>query len=134
MNLKKGGKLKMGPLWDFDIAFGNVYYNGNDDPEGFWVKSVTWYDRLFQDPLFMAKVKQRFGYFYDRKTTIFNEINENATYLKYAMIENDSRWNILYTPTWPNHDVWGNYQNEVQCLKTWLDKRFDWLKSQFDNM
>ena len=62
MNLKKGGKLKMGPLWDFDIAFGNVYYNGNDDPEGFWVKSVTWYDRLFQDPLFMAKVKQRFGY------------------------------------------------------------------------
>lgn len=134
MNLKKDGKLKMGPLWDFDIAFGNVYYNGNDDPEGFWIKSVTWYDRLFQDPLFVAKVKQRFGYFYDRKTTIFNEINENATYLKYAMIENDSRWNILYNPTWPNHDVWGNYQNEVQCLKTWLDKRFDWLKSQFDNM
>lgn len=36
MNLKRGGKLKMGPVWDFDIGFGNVDRNGNDNYEGFF--------------------------------------------------------------------------------------------------
>jgi hypothetical protein len=38
MNLKPGEKLKMGPVWDFDLAIGNVDYNNNDVPEGFWIK------------------------------------------------------------------------------------------------
>ena len=29
MNVSPNGKIKMGPLWDFDIAFGNINYNNN---------------------------------------------------------------------------------------------------------
>ncbi|MGB0930611.1 MAG: CotH kinase family protein, partial [Chitinophagales bacterium] len=32
MNHIPGEKLKMGPIWDFDIALGNIYYNNNDVP------------------------------------------------------------------------------------------------------
>ena len=71
MNLARDGKLKMGPLWDFDIAFGNVNYNGCDKPEGFWIKPVAWYARLFQDPSFVQKVKERFAYFYDNREGIY---------------------------------------------------------------
>ena len=39
MNLTRGGKLKMGPIWDFDTAFGNVNYNNNFKTDGFWVKT-----------------------------------------------------------------------------------------------
>ena len=38
MNHNEGGKLCMGPVWDFDIAFGNVNYNDNDKPEGVWIE------------------------------------------------------------------------------------------------
>ena len=134
MNLARNGKLKMGPLWDFDIAFGNVNYNGCDNPEGFWIKPVAWYARLFQDPNFIAKVKERFTYFYENREEIYEEINANADYLKYAIIENNNKWGTLYTYTWPNNMIWGSYENEVQSMKIWLEKRFQWLNEQFSAM
>jgi hypothetical protein len=49
MHLKRGGKLEMGPLWDFDWAFGGTILNNNDKPEGFWIgKAASWYVRLFK--------------------------------------------------------------------------------------
>lgn len=132
MNLKRGGKLKMGPLWDFDIAFGNVNYNGTYDTEGFWIKDVEWFDRLFQDPVFVAKIKERFDYFYNHQSEILNEINENASYLMYSVEENNNKWGTLYNYTWPNYDIWGSYQNEVQSLKRWIVNRFEWLKNEFE--
>ena len=134
MNLERGKKLKMGPLWDFDIAFGNVNYNGCDSPEGFWIKSVAWYTRLFEDPHFVAKVKERFAYYYDRRNQIYDEINANAQYLKYSVVENNNKWGTLYEYTWPNNMIWGSYENEVQSFKLWLERRFQWLHEQFEAM
>ena len=63
-----------------------------------------------------------------------NEINQNAQYLRYSVIENNNKWGTFYNYTWPNYDIWGNYQNEVQSMKLWIQKRFEWLKEQFDAM
>jgi len=133
MNYKKGGKLKMGPLWDFDIAFGNTDY-AQRGPEGFWVIYANWIYRMFADPAFVAKVKERFNYFYSKRDDIMREINANANYLKYAVQENENRWHTFYTYTWPNYDIWGSYNNEVQSMKEWLNARFEWLKGEFDKM
>ena len=134
MNLKKGEKIKMGPLWDFDLAIGNINYNTNNFYYGFWIKNADWYNRLFQDPAFVAKVKERFDYFYSKRDDIMREINSNAMYLKYAVRENENKWHTFYTHTWPNYDIWGSYNNEVQSMKEWLNARFEWLKGEFDKM
>lgn len=57
MNIAPNGKLKMGPIWDFDIALGNINYNNNQVPEGFWIKSASWISRMFDDPEFVNLVK-----------------------------------------------------------------------------
>lgn len=135
MNLARDEKLKMGPVWDFDIAFGNVNYNNNYDPAGFWIlKEVTWYKRLFKDEKFVVQVKDRFNYFYSNRDMLFNEINENASYLKYSVIENNSVWGTLYEYTWPNYSIWGSYDNEISYLKQWLNARMEWLKVEFDSL
>ena len=135
MNIKRGGKLKMGPLWDFDIGLGNVNYNGTYLTDGFWIKNASsWFARLFKDPAFVTKVKERFDYFYGKREDIIREINATAMYLKYAVQENENRWHTFYTYTWPNYDIWGSYNNEVQSMKEWLNARFEWLKSEFDKM
>lgn len=132
MNIIPGGKLKMGPLWDYDIALGNVNYNGNESYEGFLIKNkVTWFSRMFKDPSFVALVKERFAYFKSRKNDIMIDINENASYLKYSVVENNAKWNTLYQYTWPNYAICGSYDNEVQYLKQWLNQRFEWLEKAF---
>ena len=124
----------MGPLWDFDIAFGNVNYNEDFSPTGLMLRWYSWYSRLFQDPAFVAKVKERFDYFYSRKDDIIREINEKAQYLRLSVEENNNKWGTFYKYTPPNYNIWGSYQNEVQNLKYWLNERFEWLKREYDKM
>lgn len=130
MNLKRGGKLKMGPIWDFDVTFGN-----NTNPQIYPVDGLvynsTWYCRLLEDPLFRNKAKERFTFFYERRNMILNMINETACYLKYSVEENDNKWSTLYEAGFGNYNVWGCYMNEVNYLKNWFLKRMEWLNNYF---
>ena len=90
--------------------------------------------RLFQDPVFVARVKKRFDYFYNHQTDILKNINENAQYLKYAVQENDTKWDTFEAYKKTNHDVWELYQGHVSSMKSWLTERMNWLKEQFDAM
>ena len=65
-----GGKLVMGPIWDFNLGFGNVNFCLGGDPEGlvlrynsvcsddFWLIPF-WWDRLMEDPAFVERVGDR---------------------------------------------------------------------------
>ena len=127
----------MGPIWDFDMSLGNNDVSQIYSTEGFIYQDYNnkWYKRLFEDPVFVQKIKERYNYFYNQKDKILREINSEATYLQYAILENDNRWNILYQylPD-RNRDVWGCYNNEVQYMKSWLVQRMDWLKTAIDQM
>jgi hypothetical protein len=121
-------------LWDYDIAFGNTNENGCESPEGFWIKNVLWFDRLFQDPNFVKDVKRRFAHFYDKRNEIYQNINDNANYLKRSAVENNNKWGTLYNYVWPNSTIAGSYENEVQTMKNWLEARFQWLNAQYSAM
>jgi spore coat protein CotH len=135
MNITPGGKLKMGPVWDYDIALGNVNYNNNYDPTGFWIKNSKWISRLFEDPAFVELVKERYN---NLRGIILNniiaELNQDASYLSWSMIENNNKWGTLYTYTWPNDAIWGSYNNEIQYLKTWLSQRISWLDKAINDL
>ena len=136
MHLARGGKLMMGPMWDMDVAYGNIDQANQScyRPTGFHIKNVQWYSRLFRDPAFVARVKERFNYFYRHQNDILANVNADAQYLKYSAQENNDVWGVLNVKTWPNFNIWGSYQNEVQDLKEWFVTRMEWLKTQFDAM
>ncbi len=134
LNVIPGGKIKMGPLWDFDLAFGNVDYADSEYPEGFWVKDHKWYARLFEDPAFVAKVKERFLYFRENQSFILGKMDSYANYLKWAQQENDNIWNSIGIYVWPNPVVFNTYEEEVNHLKTWYTERMNWLAVAYNNL
>jgi len=129
-----GEKLKMGPLWDFDLSFGNVNYAASEYPEGFWVKENLWYSRLFQDPDFVTQVKSRFTYFMGNKEYILDTIDYYTEYLSLAQAENNDKWNSIGIYVWPNPVVYDTYEEEVIHLKTWYIERMDWLETAINNL
>ena len=129
MNLKRGGKLKMGPIWDFGSAF-----NTSSSYHGFVVRNCSWYGRLFKDPAFLYRVKERFDYFYMHKKDVINRISANAEYLKYAILEDNNKWNTFTSATNSDNQAWALYQSTVFSMEKWLNSRMDWLKSEFDSM
>lgn len=134
LNVIPGEKIKMGPLWDFDLAFGNVNYSECEYPEGFWVKEHKWYARLFEDPVFMSKVKNRFLFFKNNQNFILEKIDFYANYLKLAQKENDDKWDIIGNYAWPNPVVYDTYEQEVAHLKNWYIKRMNWLDNAFKDL
>ena len=136
MHLARGGKLMMGPMWDMDVAYGNIDQANQScyRPTGFHIKNVQWYARLFKDPAFVKRVKERFNFFYNHMNDILANVNADAQYLKYSAQENNDVWGVLNVKTWPNYNIWGSYQNEVQDVKEWFVTRMKWLKTQFDTM
>ena len=49
-----GEKINMGPLWDFDLSFGNVDYADSQYAQGWWVRDNEWIERLLDDPAFCS--------------------------------------------------------------------------------
>ncbi|MFB2118269.1 CotH kinase family protein [Parapedobacter sp. 2B3] len=135
MHKPRGGKLAMGPLWDFDIAMGNINYNGNEAPEGWWIKTGNrWYEALFNDPKFVQAVKARWQEVAPSLRDSLLATIDAAAFgtLRVAQQRNFERWDILNEWVWPNHAVLGSYEAEVNYLKEWLTTRIAWMDAEID--
>ena len=128
MNMKRDGKLRMGPLWKMERSFGY----GDSSTSDFVIKNVKWYNRLFQDPAFVAKVKERFTYFYNHKNDILKEIDADVSYLRNAIPENNNKWEVFSGSS--ADDVRKKYQKEVTTMKSWIEKRMDWLNDEISKL
>lgn len=134
LNVIPGEKIKMGPLWDFDLAFGNVDYSECEYPTGFWVKRHAWFDRLFDDEVFVGKVKERFLFFKENQGFIIQKMDYYTNQLKWAQFENDDKWNLFGNYVWPNPVVYSSHQAEVDHLKSWYIERMNWLDEAYKEL
>ena len=139
-------KLKMGPVWDFNLAYGNANYCAAERydvwayrlsdrcPRDFY-QVPFWWMRLMQDPAFKEAVKTRFtslrqGVLSDAsiaaKIEQYRELLDSSNNAGY----NFSRWPILGEWVWPNFFVGQTYSEEVDYLKEWTLNRTAWLDEQ----
>lgn len=130
----KGGKLVMGPLWDFNLAYGNVNYNAAvERPEGGWLYNddrVSWYQRFTRDTYFRNKMYTRWHTL--RQNQLSNSritylIDSMAASMEEAQVRNYQRWPILGQRIWPNQYVGATYASEVAWLKDWITRRANWM-------
>jgi hypothetical protein len=128
----RGGKLVFGPVWDFDIAFGNVNYDEADRTDGWRSRQAQWYTRLFQDPAFRARFTARWNELKAAGAIDSLEVlaYSRANYLSTVQARNFGRWPILGTYVWPNRVVTGSYPGEVNAMGQWLQARVRWMNAE----
>lgn len=139
----KNGKVTMGPLWDFNLAFGNAdYYNGAytdgwewDFPCPFPDGGLNpfWWHRLLEDSIYYQNLKCRW---HDLRTSVFdlNHINaiidSFATLLDSAKDRHFTKYPILGVYVWPNAYYPPTYAEEIDTLKSWIAARVAWMDQQ----
>ena len=104
-----------------------IDYSNCDDPEGFWIKTGPWYDRLFKDPWFIQELQQAWKQHLPFLQELPADIRQRAGELSAAQKHNFLVWDILDNYVWPNAVVTGSYQGEIDYLTDWLQRRIDWL-------
>ena len=126
-----GEKIKMGPIWDFDLSYGNLNYSDAQYTYDFYIRQNNWISRLFDDPKFEEKVKNRFLFYYNKLDEFKETIDNYADYLDKSQKANFDRWDILGVYVWPN-PVWNlTYKQEVDRLKNWIVERMNWLNTNY---
>lgn len=139
--LSKGGKLKAGPIWDYNLAFGNAdYYDGAVPSDWQWVctngdglRNPFWWERLTTDSLYFKRMKCRYT---SLRSTLWTEQRINAkidsivALCSEAQVRHFERWPILGRYVWPNAYVPATFQQEVDTLKGWFRSRWRWMDTQ----
>jgi len=138
LRTSEGGLIYAGPLWDFNLAFGNADYCQGANTYNWqmnfyeWCggKVPFWWNKLEQDPAYTHELhckwlEMRQGAWHT--DSLMQRIDSYATYLEEAQIRNFQRWNILDSYVWPNNFIGGSYAAEINYLKNWLSNRLTWM-------
>jgi hypothetical protein len=140
----KDGKFHMGPLWDFDLSMGNnkaINQYGNKNYENFhtdrfWIAiNTSWYYMLMADPLFMNEVMMRLYEKWGQIKDILKYVDKQSAAMKNAQVYNFRKWDINQSITAIGiaTEPLGSYDREVDYLRDWLIRRFEWLQASFQN-
>jgi hypothetical protein len=141
----RDGRLTMGPIWDFNLAFGNADYYTAYDPygiileyflydEGFHTQDdfqvPFWWRQLWNDPQFKNRIYQRWWQLRQDVLDVENilsYINSTVNLLDEAQKRNFQKWEIFGIYVWPNAFIGMNYQEEIDYLKEWIQERIQWI-------
>lgn len=135
----RGGKLHAGPLWDFDLCYGNEDYTDFNLATNIWLYSkfedkyggrMHWWARLMEDlsyrGVFVARWKElRKGTFHTDSIMMY--LDDTIESLGEAIDRNFTRWPILGQYVWPNYFVGETYKEEEDYLKGWITERVNWI-------
>ena len=125
------GKYTMGPIWDFDWAFGyegsNTHFSSYSRPL-FWSSSsvgTLFFSRILSDPQIKEMVRQKWSDFKSGKLTEllafadeYSTLIEGARYYDYQL--------------WKRGGA--DFTNEVSNLKTWLNNRVSYLDTYIGSL
>ena len=131
-----GGKIVMGPWWDYNLGFGNsdgcdsYLTAGFESNTGCHVLHPFWFERLRQDPNYTGLTRCMWE---DHRSdawsneSIHGIIDSLATVLAEPSIRDHARWPRLGEYVWPNVFIGNTYDEEVEFLRSWVMERLAWL-------
>lgn len=138
-----GEKLVMGPVWDFDLAFGNF---SKDNPNyDTWVSTEpdddyigeTWSTHLLKDPEFQKAFQKRWREVSGNlMQTALSEIEKSYSILSPSAKYNFERWDILGKKVaFERQDTtkYKTYSSQILYLQNFLTDRAAWIDAQVEN-
>jgi subtilisin-like proprotein convertase family protein len=134
------GKIFAGPVWDYDLAWGNANYFDGSNPIGYDYsydfpdddyQVPFWWNKFLQDKLWKQNLVCRYNDYRQNildQTHIDKIIDSLAEELQYAQQRNFIRWNVMGKAVSTNPTpVPQSYGDEVSALKNWITNRFVFL-------
>lgn len=123
--------IKMGPVWDFDLAIGGYPDTAKASPTGWYIKRFYWNKYIFKDSVMKSKVKT----FWEKNRNIFYDTNllidSTAAFLQRAADNNFKRWKVLQSTENRYHTKsFKDYNEAINNTKKWFNKRFNWIDNQ----
>lgn len=126
---EKGGTIHFGPLWDFDLGFGNESREKFAMPENWFIRNYRWNRYILMD----ARMQEMAKVYWTAHRETFHELIDSIPLYKSQIekaAKNDiKRWPILdNTFLWALRHSYDSYDEAVDSMTVWMEKRFQWIE------
>ena len=135
----RGGKITMGPAWDWNLSMGNADYYDCYETSGWYYENlrdteISWIYRLKQDPDFVQRSIDRWAEL--RRATLAPEkvlarVDAMRTQLHESQERNFAKWPVMGRSIRPNYYVGPTFDAEVNWMKIWIKDRIAWIDRQY---
>ena len=131
MTWKKGEPIHFGPLWDFDLAFGNASREQNQNPEDWYIRKYRLNYYIMQNSV----VKEAaLDYWNNHRKTFKALIDSIPVYraiIEKAIDNEYRRWPVIgNTENWALKDPYDSYDEAVEVMTKWMKKRYQWIDNE----
>ena len=137
---KRQGKLEAGPVWDYDLAWGNANYFDGESTTGYRYtygypaddyRVPFWWGRMMADPLWKQNMVCLYRSLRNSilsKEHLFGIVDSLYGAINLGQQRNFIRWDISgkYVSTNPR-PVAADYEGDVEKLKSFISNRLDFL-------
>lgn len=120
----RNGKLMAGPVWDFDMT--TFEYDNK-----FCIKDAIWYGRLFEDPNFVALVKQRWSISKPNFEAVITEFDNITLRIKNSAEVNSKMWPITIDD---NGSGKLTFEERANFIKKVYQDRILWMDGVINNL
>ncbi len=119
--------IKMGPIWDFDLAYG-----GHSEPSvvsnaNWYLRNSYWNKYLFQHEIYLNQINA----FWKENRHLFeiSDIADSlAESLELAAKNNFKKWDILKSTDFAYHKKsYNSFKEAIDDLKNWVSERAIWI-------
>jgi spore coat protein CotH len=141
----KDGRIKFGPMWDCDLAFGNSMYQDGNKID-IWQfayyslknsQNVMKIQRYFEDTQFVALFQKRYHELRAKtysNDSILSFLDELVQQVKLVRERNYKVWPLIDKVLFgPGYYV-DSYENEIATMKNWVTDRMAWLDANVDKI
>jgi hypothetical protein len=138
----KGGKIMMGPVWDFDCGFGYNYQSTHRYFTTYnqFIKKVQFLQRFYDDPIFRVRFRERWNEKYNKIMDLSSYVENMGQKIRAAVTKDTERWLVSGNNFFPNSnegyipsEYITNHADAVNQLKVWLNSRISWLNGEINN-
>jgi hypothetical protein len=125
----RGGKLRAGPVWDYNLTYGNDLFEWGYDRSftdvwqfEFSNTGANFWNDLFADPTFKCYLSKRFDELTQSEEPlnydyISDLIDSTTALISEALVREDERWNTI-----------DDFSGEVTNMKSWIQDRITWMR------
>lgn len=134
------GRLVAGPMWDFNLSYGNADYCEAFETTGwqynfdqicnFTTQIPFWWKRLLDAPSYRNGLRCRWNELREgplHTDSLFQWIDSMSNYLQNARIRNFQKWPIIGQYVNWNTFVGNTYQEDLDFMKDYINQRAAWL-------
>lgn len=122
-------RLRMGPVWDFDLSAGNVPVGEFASAEGWLLTDRPWAEILYRAPDFVAAMRARWTEL--RREGLLEDLlaaaESEGRALRGPAAVNHRRWRILGRALFEGQPVVSSHAAAVSSLRDWLQRRATWM-------